>query len=126
MTVDEVIKAYLALRGQKENLVEKHKAELAPIQENIYKCQAWIQQQLQVQGLQNFKGQSGIAFLQTDTTVKAEDWDATLAWIRDNDAWAFLERRVSKTVVQEYITAHGDIPPGLSVKQEVTAHIRKS
>lgn len=126
MNVDDVIGAYIKLRTQKEELVDKHKSELAPINDNMNKCQMWIQQQLQVQGLQNFKGQSGIAFLQTDTSVKAEDWDTVLAWIKDNDAWAFLERRVSKTVVQEYISAHGDIPPGLSVKQEVTAHIRKS
>jgi hypothetical protein len=126
MTVDDVIRAYLVLRAQKQEMEERHKLELAPLHENLGKCQLWIQAQLQQQGLQNFKSHAGIAFLQTDTRVKAEDWDTHLAWIKDNDAWAFLERRVSKTVVQEYIEAHNAIPPGLSVKQEVSVHIRKS
>jgi hypothetical protein len=106
--------------------VAKHKEELAPINDQMNKCLAYVQQQLQAQGLQNFKGQSGIAFLQTDVTVKVQDWDAMFEWIKANEAWMFLEKRVSKSVVQEFMQANNEVPPGVGITTSVEAHIRKS
>lgn len=126
MKVDDVIRAYRTLREQKEKLAKQHAEELAPLNDQMNKCLLWVQQQLQNQGLTNFKGESGIAFLQTDTSVSVKDWDATLAWIKENDAWMFLEKRVSKSVVQEFIESTKQVPPGVHVSQETSAHIRKS
>ena len=106
--------------------MKEQKEALAPLNEQMQKCLAWIQQQLQQQGLQSFKGESGTAFLSTDTSVTSADWDATLAWIRENEQWVFLEKRVSKSVVQDYIGSTGEIPPGVKVSTSVEAHIRKS
>lgn len=125
MNVNDVILAYRQLREAKEKMKAKHSEELAPINDQMNKCQLWIHQQLQAQGLTNFKGKDGIAFLQTDTTVSVQDWDATFEWIKQNEAWAVLEKRVSKSVVTDYIEAHKEVPPGLSVKSEIVCHIRK-
>lgn len=126
MNVDQVLSAYLQLRAKKDETVAKHKEELAPLNDQMNKCLAWVQQQLQNQGLQNFKGQSGIAFLQTDVAVKVQDWDAMFEWIKANEAWMFLEKRVSKSVVQEFMQANNEVPPGVSITTSVEAHIRKS
>lgn len=126
MKVDQVIAAYRQLRENKEETVKRHKEELAPINDQMNKCLAWIHQQLQAQGLTSFKSESGIAFLQTDTTVSVKDWDATFEWIKATEAWSVLEKRVSKTVVQDYIEANGEVPPGLHVSSEQTVHIRKA
>lgn len=126
MNVNEVIKGYRQLREQKEELKKRHADEMAPINDNMNKCLAWIQLQLQSQGLTNFKGQDGIAFLQTDVSVSVQDWDAMFEWIKSTEGWAFLEKRVSKSVVQDYMEAHGEVPPGLNITTEVSTHIRKS
>jgi hypothetical protein len=126
MTVDEVMAAYIQLREHKEKLKKEHQEILAPVNDQMNKCLAWVQQQLQQQGLQNFKGQSGIAFLQTDVSVSVKDWDAMFEWIKANEAWSFLEKRASKSVVQDYMEAHGEVPPGLAITTSVEAHIRKS
>jgi hypothetical protein len=126
MTVDQVIAGCLELRRKKEALVEKHKAELAPLNEGMMKLEAWLQAELQRLGLQNFKGASGTAFLQTTTSATSKDWDATLKWIIETGAYEFLERRVSKTVVQEYMEQHGEAPPGVSVTRETEVRVRKT
>ena len=126
MKVDQVLAAYLQLRARKEEMIKRHKEELAPTNEQMNKCLLWVQQQLQAQGLTNFKGESGIAFLQTDTSVSVKDWDATIAWIKETEAWSVLEKRVSKSVVQDFIEVHNEVPPGLHISSETTAHIRKS
>jgi hypothetical protein len=121
-----VLAAYLKLRALKDELKKKHSDEMAPVNEQMNTCLVWIQQQMQAQGLTNFKGPSGIAFLQTDTTVSVKDWDATFEWIKASEQWAVLEKRVSKSVVQDYIESTGEVPPGLHISREVNAHIRKS
>ncbi len=126
MNVSDVMNAYLQLRAKKEETVAKHKEELAPINDQMNKCLAWVQQQLQNQGLQNFKGNGSIAFLQTDVAVKVQDWDAMFEWIKANEAWMFLEKRVSKSVVQEFMQANNEVPPGVAISTSVEAHIRKS
>lgn len=126
MKVNDVIAAYRQLRDQKDAAVKRHKEELAPLNDQINKCASWIQQQLQAQGLTNFKGESGIAFLQTDTSVSVKDREAFLAWIKSTDTWTMLDARASKTVVQDYIEQFKAIPPGLGVTSEITVHIRKS
>lgn len=125
MQINDVLGGYLKLREQKEALARQHKEQMAPINDGMNKMLAWVQQKMQEQGLTNFRGTDGSAFLQTDRSVTSEDWNATLQWIRDNDAWEFLERRISKTVVQDYIEAHNQIPPGIKVSSEICAHIRK-
>ncbi len=126
MKVDDVIGAYRALRDQKDVVVARHKEELAPINDSINKCALWIQQQLQAQGLTNFKGESGIAFLQTDTSVTVKDREAFLQWISDTGNWMMLDARASKSVVQDYVEQFKAHPPGVKVTQEITVHIRKS
>jgi hypothetical protein len=126
MNVNDVIKGYRTLREQKEEMKKRHAEEMAPLNDNMMKLLAWIQRELQSQGLTNFKGQDGIAFLQTDVTVSVQDWDAIWEWIKATEGWAFLEKRVSKSVVQDFIQAHDEVPPGLKITTEVSAHIRKS
>lgn len=124
-TLNEVIGAYLHLRTQKEALSKKHKEEMAPLNEAMIKCQAWVQQQLQEQGTKNTRTESGSAFLQTDMSVTSDDWDATLAFVREHGLWEFLERRVSKSVITEYVESNKTVPPGIKISTEISCHIRK-
>jgi hypothetical protein len=124
-TLDEVIKAYLALRKQRDALVAKQKEEMAPLNQQMHQCQAWVQQQLLAQGQRNTRTENGSAFLQEDTNVVTEDWTSVLGWIRENSLWEFLEQRVSKSVVKDYIESTNAVPPGLKVTKELSCHIRK-
>lgn len=125
MNIDDVINAYVVLRDKVDETTRRHKEELAPIREQMGKIEAWLQNQLQMQGLQNFKGASGTAFLKQVSSATVEDWEATLAFIKDNNAWELLERRVSKTVVEDFVESTGNIPPGVNLKRETVVQVRR-
>lgn len=126
MTPDDVIAACITLRNHKEALVEKHRAELAPVNDKLNKLFAWLQQHLQAAGLQNIKGRSGTAFLQKDISVKVKDWDVFFKWVVDNNCEAFLEHRAAKSVVQEFVAANDTLPPGIDMTTCIEARVRKS
>ena len=127
MNIDQVIEGYLALRGQKEALAKKQKEEMAPLLDKMEKVENWLQAQLQSQGLTSIAAKGvGTAFLETRTDAGVADWDAAFEWIKATGQWAFLERRVSKSVVKDYMDAHGEVPPGIAVSSEVVLRVRKA
>ncbi len=125
-SMDQVIAAYLQLRQLKDETARRHKEEMAPINDKMNKLQSWVHSQLNSQGQKNARVDAGTAFLQTDTSVTAQDWDTVLQFIKDNGLFEMLERRLSKGVVTEYIESTGSIPPGVKITSEVSCHIRKS
>lgn len=122
----DVIAAFLKLRRQKEEIVSRHKDELAPINEKMGKLENYMLDLLNKAGVDSmaFKG-VGTMFKKNTQSVTVDDWEATLGWIRAHEAWEFLERRVSKTVVQEYSEAQGEVPPGVKVTNDIVVQVRK-
>ena len=127
MNVDQVIQAYIHIRGKKEELADLQKKQMAPVNEQLQKLEAWLLNKLNTDGLQSLKSDAGTAFQQTNTSVTCSDWAATLAWIKEHNAWEFLEARVSKSVVQEFMENNGgEAPPGVKVTPEVVVRVRKA
>ena len=126
MNIETVIAGYVKLRTQRDELKKKQAAEMLPINDAMFKLASWLQKQLQESGQTSAKTGSGTAFLQTDTSVAIDDWESTIAFIKENDLFSMLERRVSKSVVTDYIESTQTVPPGLSIKSEISCHVRKS
>lgn len=126
MKIDQVIAAVITMRDQIDAKKKQHKEELAPLNEKMAKLEAFIQLQLTKAGVNSMAAKGvGTAFLQNVTSVTTEDWDATLAWIKAQESWEFLEHRVSKTVVQDYMESTGEVPPGVRVSTEVEVRVRR-
>lgn len=125
MKIDEVIAAYVKLRDQRDELKKQQASALAPFNEKLYKLEVWLQRQLQDSGQQSAKTPAGTAFLQTDTSVTVEDFDTVLKFISENGLWQMLEKRVSKSVVTDYIESTQQVPPGVKITAEVVCRIRR-
>ena len=53
------------------------------------------------------------------------DWDAVLGFIRENEAFDMLEKRISKIAVRGYIEANKAVPPGVNYGTKLEVNIRK-
>ncbi len=123
--IDDAISGYLKLRGQLEELRDKHKAEEAVLSAKMEKLEAFFLAFLQVSGGDSFASrEAGTIFKQEVTSCGVQDWEATLSWIIGSQAWEFLERRVSKSVVMEYAEIHSKLPPGVDVSKKVVVRVR--
>lgn len=125
LKVGDVIATYLTLRNQKEALAQSVKAKVDEINAKLAKIEAWIKQQADAQGVTSFKSEHGTAFLTTVDFANVADWDATLRFIRDNEAYDMLEKRVSKTAVRAYIDQTKTVPPGVNYGTKLEVNIRK-
>ena len=125
VTVDSVIKKYMRLRDKKAAVEATVKEELDQIKANMAKLEAFLKVKLDADGLTSFKTDHGTAFLTTTAFANVEDWDAVLRFIREEEAFDMLEKRISKTAVRGYIEANKEVPPGVKYGTKLDINVRK-
>jgi hypothetical protein len=125
-TVEHVVGTYMKLRRKKEALEAETKAGLDEIKVKMGKLEAWLMQKADDEGVTSFKTDSGTAFVTTTDFANVADWDAVLTFIKDNEAFDMLEKRVSKTAVRGYMDANGSVPPGITYGSKLGINIRKA
>ena len=123
--VGDVIRTYMVLRSQKSALEADTKAKVDTIKQKMEKLEAWIKERADEQGVTSFKSEWGTAFLTTTDYANVSDWDAMLQFVRDNEAYDMLEKRVSKTAVRGYIETNKSVPPGVNYGTKLEVNIRK-
>jgi hypothetical protein len=125
VNVDDVVATYMKLRSQKEAIEAEVKDKVAGIKAKMEKLEAWIKEQADAQGVTSFKTKHGTAFLTTTDYANVADWDAVLDFIRGNEAYDMLEKRISKVAVRGYIEANKAVPPGVNYGTKLEVNIRK-
>lgn len=125
VNVDDVVATYMKLRSQKEAIEAEVKDKVAGIKAKMEKLEAWIKEQADAQGVTSFKTKHGTAFLTTTDYANVADWDAVLDFIRTQEAYDMLEKRISKVAVRGYIEANKAVPPGVNYGTKLEVNIRK-
>lgn len=125
VTVDKVIKKYMALRTEKERVEAAAKAEVAEIKKTLDMLEAWLMKKADEDGVTSFKTDHGTAFLSTTDFAGVEDWNAVLQFVQENDAWDMLQKSVSKVAVRGYLEEHKEVPPGIKYGTKLDINIRK-
>lgn len=125
VNVDTVVAAYMKLREKKKAIEAKAEEEVSEIKKKMEKFEVWIREKANEEGVTSFKTRSGTAFLTTTDYANVADWDAVLDFIKTNQAFDMLERRISKTAVRSYIDTHKQVPAGVDYGTRLTVNVRK-
>lgn len=72
-TVEEVTKKYIELRDRKAELAKKQQLELAPLNEAMSSIEAWLMDQMNALGVENFKTASGTPYKANSNSVRMDD-----------------------------------------------------
>jgi len=125
MNIADVIRAYTKLRDQRTAAEAEVKERVDTIKAKMTKLEAYLKEQMDAQGLTQFKSDHGTAFLTTTDFANVANWDEVLQFIKDNEAFDMLEKRVSKTAVRGYMDKHKRVPPGVTYGTKLDVNIRK-
>lgn len=125
-SIDSVVERYIKLRDKKAELEAAHKKALEPLNTAMERCEAYLLNTLNGMGVESVKTAHGTAFTKVSTSASVADWPILLDFIKANELWPMLERRVSKTVVQEYRDEHNDLPPGINWTESRVLNIRRT
>lgn len=125
LTVEQVVAAYIKLRDKKDLVQARADAEVKKLVEDMSRMEVWLREQANAQGVTSFKTAAGTAFLTTVDFAQVADWDAVLKFVKTNDAYDMLERRVSKKAVRGYIEANKSVPAGINYGTKLEVNVRR-
>lgn len=109
-SIHDVLSRYLELRQQKEDMAERHKLEMQPLNDGMEKIEAWLQAQMNQLGVDNLKVDGvGTAYRSTVTAAKVTDWEKLLALVLESADYDLLVRNVNKTRAQERLVQYGPV-----------------
>lgn len=118
--MNQLIDYYVQLRDRKKELQAKHKEELEPIDAGLMKLEARMQEQMGELGVEKVGGDAGTVYTKVNTNVTVEDWQSVVEYVKDNDAYDLLEKRVAKSAAIE----RADVP-GLRFSNVKTIQVRR-
>jgi chromosome segregation ATPase len=124
-TVDDMVNAYVVLRDKKKQMQDKHKEELAPINKKLDTLEMGMLAHLNHEHAESVRTCHGTVYRIKRTSTKVDDWDAALEYILTNHLEHMLERRVSKSAIEEFLEANGELPPGISLSADLTVGVRR-
>lgn len=123
--VGDYLDKYLRIRQMKREMEDRHKQELAPLNEALSALEDHFQKTMDEAGLETLKSGSGTAYKTVQTSVKASDKVAFLEWVKQHEAWHLLDIRPAKTAVEEFVDEEGSPPPGLDMSRHMKVNVRK-
>ena len=127
LTVDTVVEKYIKLRDKRSEIKKAYEAEDAKYKEAMEKCESWLLLQCNTLGVDNLTVKGvGTAIKGKQMQVSCKDWKAFNQWVKINDQLDMFERRISRSVLKDYLEQHGDeLPPGLDVIFEQIVTVRR-
>jgi hypothetical protein len=124
--ITQLVERYIAARDMKTKLDNAHKAKLEPLIGAMEKTEAAILDFFNKHNMDSAKCAAGTAYKASRSSATVADMDAFLGFVKANDAWHFLEKRVAKTQVDEYVAAHNDLPPGINYTRMAALNVRRA
>lgn len=124
--VQTLVNKYIQLRDKKAELDKQHKDRMAKYNDALKELESRLLDQLNTLGVESARTPSGTAYRTIRSSVKVDDRDAFISFIRDNDGWDFVESRPNKNAVESYLEEQQELPPGVSINRQAVVNIRRS
>jgi len=126
MKLSEAVSIYIKMRDKKAQMKAEFDASVAPLNEKMEKLEAKLLDVFNKTGIDSVKTEFGTAYTTTRVTASVADREIFMTHVRENDDWALLEVRASKTAVEQYRETNDDLPPGISMREERVVNVRRS
>lgn len=121
-----VLAGVLKLREKKALLKKEYDAQVAVIDQQVEKLEAWLLKQLQASGSDQLKVRGiATAYTQVKQKFSAADWNLVHNYMVEFGRMDLLEKRLSSSALKSIIEETGDLPPGVNMFQELEVVVRK-
>lgn len=125
--IDRLVRVHLKIRAARSALSKKFNEEDDKLKAQQERVENELLRFLNDNNMKNSKTESGTFYWQKEIQPVGSDWDRFYSWVKENDAFDALERRIKKGFVTEYMEEHdGDLPPGVSVNTKRVVRVRRA
>jgi hypothetical protein len=120
--VDRLVRAYIKIRDARSEL-EKKATELEEQQKLI---QGRLLDICKETGVESLRTEFGTVTRRSTKNYWTSDWGSLYEFIKKNDAFPLLQRRISNAAMDTFLEENPDLhPPGLNVDAAYTVSVRR-
>jgi len=117
---------FVKLRDLKKAIEDRHKAELAPINQALEDLKGLMKAALLAQNADSLKTSSGTVSTSTKVSASVADMEVFWTHIVTQAAWELLDKRANVTAVKDYVEANGVPPPGVNYSTFLDVGVRRA
>ncbi len=125
---DELIATYIRLRDKKASIKAAYDAEVAKVDKVLDKIEQKFLAHFVESGSDTVTVRGiGTAYRATRVSYSVADRDNYLGWVMKDpeERLMFLEARVAKKNVDQYVETNGDLPPGLNCNKAAYVNVNR-
>ena len=125
--VDKLAGIYIKIRDARARLKSEYEAKDTELQEQMDMIEEQLLEACKAIGADSIRTVAGTVIRSVKNRYWTNDWSSMYKFIKDNDAFALLERRIHQTNMKEFLSENSDLlPAGLNVENEYTIVVRRS
>lgn len=118
-TADKLVEIYVKIRDTKRELEREAETKVAALDAQLDTIEEKLLSICKEQGVDGLKTAAGSVRRSIKSTYSTNDWESFYAFIKENDAFPLLHKRISQANMQTFLEENPDkLPIGLNVSRE--------
>ena len=127
ISLDKITEVYIKMRDKRSDLKHKFDSEDGAIQEEMKLLEEQMLDVCKRMSAESIRTKVGTIIRSIKTRYWTNDWDSMRTFIKDNDAFDLLEKRLHQTNMRQFLEENPDVLPiGLNVDREFTVVVRRA
>lgn len=126
MKIDDLVMNYIKVRDLKKEMQDRHKEELAPLNNALDSIEGVLMKFFQDTGQTSAQTTFGTAYTSKRESFTIVDPVMFRGFAAASNDMSFFEARASKERVSAFLAETGELPPGVKYSAEVTIGVRRS
>lgn len=124
LNVEELVSMYRQVRDQAATDSKGYRARKDRLKLHMGVLGLLLRDKGDMMGVDSFSTASGTAYRHRTEKFAIQNWDETVAYIKETGNFHILQKRTSPNAIKEIREVDGQIPPGIEVTEEVTFSVR--
>lgn len=125
MSADKMVANYLVLRAEKSRIKKEFDALNKRLDDVMEQIEGRLLKTLLDNKVKNMGAETGTFYIEKSVKPSCVDWHAYRQWMIQNDALDGVEKRVTKSFIEQYMKDNEDeLPPGIAVLREQVVRVR--
>jgi sugar phosphate isomerase/epimerase len=125
--LDQLTSVYLKIRDKRSELKREFEAQDSQLEEQQQVLANQMLETCKEMGADSIRTPHGTIIRSVKSKYWTNDWESMYRFIKDNDAFGLLEKRLHQTNMKEFLHENPDVMPmGLNVESEYSIVVRRA
>lgn len=124
---DTLVSAYIAIRDKKQEVKREMELKIQELDADLEQISNALMEICESNNAESIRTSNGTVSRLVKTDYWTNDWDSMYRFIKDNDAFYLLHKRINQTSMKQFLEENPDIhPEGLNVNREYEIRVTRS